>query len=499
MGAGVIEQPNILMLVTDHQLHYRHGWDGGARLLRPGFDRFASNATTFTRAYAVTPLCGPARRSLLNGLYPHNHRNIHNQSESAFAEDVYFRPLEAAGYENFYYGKWHAGPGTAKDFGCEGLCPSFYGNPYITPEYRTYLNELGIERGSHRVDTYFWNESSKAKFKTLFEGATDYFCEYDWCGEPCVGLTESTKESHESFFLSHLACRKLDEIASDPRQRPFHMRVDMWAPHQPYFPTQEYLDMYDPSEILEYGSFRDDLSDKPVCYRKMNRPIADESGNLIVPSIFPWEEWQRILAHAYAQTTMTDDAIIRIVDRLDEVGLADNTVVIWTSDHGDALASHGGMFDKGSFMTEEIVRIPLAIRLPNGQQARPIVDALVNTTDIVPTIMELSGTQLRNEADGTSLVPLCNGKGDQRETMLIESYGQGYRDKQRSRTLVTSRYKYTVYEEDICELYDLENDPYELNNLRDSCSVAGELDEALRDTIEEIGDTDGEEIYRNKQ
>ncbi|MBF9018297.1 MULTISPECIES: sulfatase-like hydrolase/transferase [unclassified Oceanispirochaeta] len=492
------KKTNILMLVSDHQLHYRHGWDGGEGPKRPEFDKFASQGTNFDRAYSVTPLCGPARRSLLTGLYPHNHGNVHNQTESPYDHDIYFNKLADEGYRNYYYGKWHAGPGTALDFGCEGFCPSFYGNPYITKEYKDYLQKENIPKASHRIDNYFWNNSSKEKFKTLHEGKTDYFCEYDWCGEPCVGVTNSPKESHESFFLSYLACQKLEEIAVNGNNEPFHLRVDMWGPHQPYFPTQEYLDMYDPGAIKEYGSFRDNLENKPTCYQKMNRPIADENGNMIIPSVFEWEKWQQILAKAYAQTTMTDEAMGRIVKKLDDLGLGEDTVVIWTSDHGDALASHGGMFDKGSFMTEEIVRIPLAVRFPEKNKYVSDTEALVNTTDIAPTILDLAGTSFSSEIDGESLIPLCSGEKKGRQSMMIENYGQGYRDTQRSRTIVTNQFKYTIYEDDISELYNLKNDPYELNNLRNDKEIVRPLDKRLKDLILEKGDEDGMTIYKRK-
>jgi arylsulfatase A-like enzyme len=455
------ERPNIILLVTDHQLHYRHGWDGGQGPLRPAFNHFAQQGVSFDRAYTVTPLCGPARRSLLCGRFPHYHRNLHNQSESPFIEPTYLDQLQDLGYSSYSFGKWHAGPGTALDHHCEGFSLPGYGNPYTSKAYEQYCKELGLPKAEHKIDTLFWNKDTKKQFPELKEGNTSYQCTGTWCGETAFGITTTQKETHEAFFLAHLACNQLKKLAS--QNKPFHLRVDFWGPHQPYFPTQEYVNLYDPSKINEYGIFRDNLQDKPEIYKNMNQPIASEQGKLIVPSVFPWQQWQELLAKAYAQTTMIDDAALSILKTLDELEMTDNTLVIWTSDHGDALASHGGMFDKGSFMTEETVRIPLALRYPKKLEKGLRCPNLVSNLDIVPTILGCAGSTEKGIFDGQDLFTQIDTPG--RQELLLESYGQGYRDTKRSRTLVTESYKYTRNEDDIDELYNLEKDPYELVNL----------------------------------
>ncbi|MCF7943567.1 MAG: sulfatase-like hydrolase/transferase [Spirochaetia bacterium] len=498
-------KPNILLIVTDHQLHYRHGWnDAGDQSdepgrkssgpIRPHFDSLAREGMLFNRAYAVTPLCGPARRSLLTGLYPHHHRNFHNQSESPFVEDTYLDLLAARGYRNYYYGKWHAGPGTAFDHHCEGFSLPGYGNPYITDEYSAYLKRKELPRAVHRVDHLFWHGDTGNMFPDLFEGADHYLCQSSWCGETALGATVTPKETHECFFLADLACRQLDAIADQKSDQPFHLRVDFWGPHQPYFPTDEYLDLYDPEAIPEYGSFRDDLADKPEIYRNMNHPIADSTGKLIIPSIYTWHQWQIMLAKAFAQTTMVDDAASKIISKLDDLGFRENTIVIWTSDHGDALASHGGQFDKGSFMTEEIIRIPLAVRYPGFVKSGAETAALVNTIDIAPTLLDCAGVEIPQSFDGKSFLPVLAGENQRiRDEMLLETYGQGYRDAKCARTLITDRYKYTYNEDDIDELYDLLEDPYELHNLAEKTTVRNRknsMKSSLQQLMNHFGDPD---------
>lgn len=455
------KQPNILMLVTDHQLYYRHGWDEGLRPLTPYRDRLAAQGVTFTRSYAISPLCSPARRSLLCGQYPHTHRNFHNQSNIPFTSPVYFQLLEQAGYETYFYGKWHAGPGDAHSLGAKGFSLPGYGNPYTTKEYAQYCSQLGLSGAFHSIENVFWNSDTKRHFPLLYEGNDAYQCTGTWCGETAFGITTTDKRSHESFFLAHLAQQELHRLAAE--QKKFHLRVDFWGPHQPYFPTQEYIDLYDPSDISEYGNFQDRLANKPQIYRHMNRPIADEHGNLIIPSVFSWEKWQRLLQIAFAQTTMVDEAIGDILTTVEELGLAENTIVILTSDHGDALASHGGMFDKGSFMTEETIRTPLVVCYPGMIEPNTHCDTLVSTLDIVPTLLDVAQVPKQQELPGSSLLSLLHD--EDRSSLLLESYGQGFRDTKRCRTLITKQYSFTRNEGDVDELYDLQADPYQLKNL----------------------------------
>lgn len=455
------KKPNILVLVTDHQLHYRHGWDGGQKPLTPHRDSLAAQGATFTRSYAISPLCSPARRSLLCGQYPHTHRNFHNQSNIPFTSPTYFQLLQEEGYESYFFGKWHAGPGDAHSLGAKGFSLPGYGNPYTTTKYAQYCRELGLPKASHSIEKLFWNNDTARHFPLLKEGNEAYRCTGTWCGETAFGTTTTDKRTHESFFLAHCAQEQLKQLAD--QKQSFHLRVDFWGPHQPYFPTQEYLDLYNPKDIVEYGSFRDTLFDKPQVYHHMNRPIADEDGNLIIPSVFTWETWQRMLQIAYAQSTMVDAAIGQILDTLDQTGLAENTLVLLTSDHGDALASHGGMFDKGSFMSEETIRTPLVVRYPGKIKPKTLCDTLVSTLDIVPTLLSVAGLPKNEDLPGECLLDLLHSKT--RNSLLLESYGQGFRDTKRCRTLITSTYSYTRNEDDIDELYDLENDPYQLNNL----------------------------------
>lgn len=489
-------KPNILVLVNDHQAYYRHGWDGGVRPQTPNFDRLAAGGIRFDRSYCAMPLCGPSRRTLLTGLFPHNHQNYFNYTNSPYDHDVYLQTLAQNGYRCAYYGKWHAGPGAAGDFGCEGLCNTDYGNPYNTPEYEAYLQKHNLPPARHFVETVFESFVTRREFPTLAAGQ-EYQCTSHWCGEHASGLTLTPKETHESFFLANLACEQLEAYAADQEDgRPFHLRVDFWGPHQPYFPTKEFADLYDPEKITEYGNFGDTLHNKPDYYwHEYHQLLADDNGRAIVPSPLPWSEWQKVVARAYGHITMIDAAGGRILDKLEELGLAENTLVLWTADHGDALGSHGGRFDKGSYLTEEIIRVPLAMRLPGVIPSGRESSAFVSGVDLVPTVLDAAGLDATG-LDGRTLLPLASGATDEwRSSLMVETYGHGFGVVDIGRAILKGSFKFVRYQQHKGELYDLQEDPYELDNLIDDAAysaVVADMEAELQQWLAQTGDRDFE-------
>ena len=462
-----MRKKNILMLVNDHQAYYQHGWNGGVQPMRPNFERIAQAGTSFDRCYAVAPLCVPVRTTLLTGLYPHNHGNVCNDTHAPFNHELIFDPITNAGYTNYYFGKWHAGPGTATDWGPVGFSREDYGNPYISPEYRSYLKQNNLEMPKRVIEEVFYRKDFLIQHPDLVKGNREYISDKFFSGENAVGISLGPKETHESFFLAELACQALQAHKdANENDSPFFMRVDFWGPHHPHFPSREFAELYNPQLIEPYGSFDDDLSGRPANYKQAFRPIGDEAGELQYPNPLSKEQWQLICARAYAHITQVDAAGGKVLDMLEALGLDEDTIVIWTTDHGDALASHGGQWDKGSYMTEEVMRVPLAIKAPGIAQPGSICNALVNTVDIPETLVDFAQTAFTEPIDGRSLVPLCRNPDTAfRKDMLCETYGIGFGNFHKGKMLITHRYKYVWNENDIDELYDLEQDPYELRNL----------------------------------
>ena len=453
-------RPNIVYLLNDHQAYYRHGWDQGPRVARPRFERLAAEGAVFERAYCAAPLCSPARRSMLTGVYPHRHGEIKNDIRHPYDLETYLDTLNHAGYAQYYYGKWHAGEGTAHDHGCEGFNYPSYNNPYTKPEYRAYLERMGLPEPEVLIEKSFDNSGKEG-----VEDGRRYRQSAEWCNEHAAGTLLTPSATHEAFFLANLAREKLAELASSGDDRPFSLRVDFWGPHQPYFPSQEFADLYDPSSIPVYPNYDDSLEDKPAVYLSEGNRRIGKDGKLIRPNPVPWPEWQLILARAYAQITLVDAAAGIVLDALEEFGFAENTMVLWTTDHGDALACHGGHFDKRSYMPEEMIRVPMALRFPGrvapGQHRRE----LVNNVDVGPTILDAAGAKFPHEPDGRSLLGLVGdgASSSWRTSVVTETFGHA--EDVVGRALVRDRYKYVWYSGFGEELYDLVVDPYEMHNL----------------------------------
>jgi len=466
-------KPNVLLLFNDHQAYYRHGWDGGVRPQRPHHERLAAEGVRFDRAYSPCPLCTPARRSLMTGLLAHNHGflTLGIEPDEPPGESVY-RRMAAAGYRLSYFGKWHTGPGIAADEGCAGFSMPGYGNPYLAPEYKEYVRSRGLDEASFDVK-YVVHEGDEERKPPLGPG---YRCPWKNFTPHISGVLEQDDDAHECNFVANLAIDELRRIAADEARSPFFMSVHFWGPHMPYLASQRFVDLYDPATIQPYGSFEDDLGGKPRVYRtEFNKPMSRD-GRLVVPNPVPWDEWRTILRHCYAQISMVDDAGGRILDALAELGLSDDTLVIWTTDHGDALASHGGHYDKNAYLTEEVLRVPMAMRLPGQIPAGRVSSDLVSLIDIPATILDAAGTSFERPVDGASLLGLASGQPARawRQDVMCETFGH-HGERVVGRSLVTERYKYNAYrylDADAVEseLYDLRDDPYELRNLRSSAN-----------------------------
>jgi arylsulfatase A-like enzyme len=272
------------------------------------------------------------------------------------------------------------------------------------------------------------------------------------------------KETHEAYFLANLACEQLEKISKSKDNKPFNMSIHFWGPHQPFYATQEFVELYDPQQIPEYPNFRDDLETKPKIYKyEPNYPL-NEKGRLIQPNPLPWKSWQEVLSFKYAQTTLIDHAGGLILDTLEKLELDHNTLVIWTTDHGDSVASHGGHFDKDCFMPEEMIKIPMVMKYSNIIPAGQKCDKLVSLIDLAPTILDIAGTKFNEPIDGQTLIPLCiNPNIEWREDLMVEMHGHIHLHL--GRAIIYNHYKYIWNYRDLDELYDLKEDPYEMNNL----------------------------------
>jgi arylsulfatase A-like enzyme len=443
-------KPNILLLVTDQQR-----WDtvsayGLNEICRtPHIDALARRGIRFDNAFTPTAICSPARASLYTGLYPHKHGVTGNGlclREGVRGINHY---LAEAGYRCGYAGKWHvdeergpsdlgfvgqdfmgyAFPGSGLLPGLQFGLPPKRGNPY-----KTYLEERGFDLPtvSHR-----------------FVGTNP-----DNQAQEMFALHEGPVESCIEYFVAEETIRLIDE--SQNEEEPFFIWANFWGPHTPCLVPEPYFSMYNPNNILEHPSYGETFENKP--YRQQ---IIERMWGL---GDYGWRGFQEIAARYYGHCTLIDDMVGRIVGHLEQLGLADNTVVIFTSDHGDCLGAHK-LIEKGEFMYDEIYRIPLVVAHPDCQQPGRVNDDFVYLHELTASFIDMAGLTVPEDLDGRSLLPamLGNHTPNGREEVYCVFYRHFTEANQRM--VRTRTHQFTFNSADQGELYDLVADPYQLNNV----------------------------------
>jgi len=353
------------------------------------------------------------------------------------AERLISQELIEAGYNCGYSGKWHCGerklPST---FGFQGMDIPNYGHPYHRDEpggkrFERYL-------ASHGLD---WPEPGS------------YIAR--WGG----GTMDAPPEACEPCFVSNHALEMLAELDEQRRANgnPFFLFVSFWGPHHPCFIPEPYASMYNPDRVLLPPSLKEDLSHKP----RVQRRHLDSN---FYPGCNELNEnaWRRLMAAYWGYCTFIDHEIGRILAHLEQLGIYDNTVVLFSSDHGDMQGGHG-LYDKGPFMYEELYHIPLIVRAPGKRPGAPVCHNLVSNMDLASTVLDWAGIPIPSNHDGRSLVSLLkNTTASWPDDIVCEYHGGRFLCTQRM--IRWDRFKYIFNANDFDELYDLQRDPFEMHN-----------------------------------
>ena len=434
------KKPNVLYIMTDQQRFDSLGCSGRSICKTPNLDELANKGVRFDNAYSVCGLCSPARASMLTGMYPHNHRMWNNNDMMQWAvrnlpDDVRLisQDLIDAGYNCGYVGKWHCGieklPST---YGFVGMDVPGYGNPYKTKEYAEYIAEHGLK--------------PPEPVEVIVDRAYG-------------GTLSGPVEACIPHFIAEYAIdlmKKFNEERKDSG-KPFMMFVSFWGPHHPCFIPEPYASMYEPQDVELWPNVDDDLSGKP---RSMKRFSAFYPHLREVSK----EQLRRLIAKYWGFCTFIDYEIGRLLEALEEMGIADETAVLFSSDHGDLTGAHGRLWDKGPFMYEETYHIPLIIRIPWLDTKGAVCQKFVSNMDLATTVLDIAGLPIPGYHDARSLLPLvADPESNWRDDIMCEFHGHRYLYSQRM--VRWDRYKYIFNPSDYDELYDLANDPYEMNNL----------------------------------
>lgn len=433
------KRPNILWIGFDQFRPDAIGCYGNRICQTPNLDRLAGQGVRFSNAYTTCCLCSPARASMLTGKFAFKHGMgtncdlYHSMSpELLHPEMLLHRRLIALGYQTGFVGKWHVGTKKGADaYGFEGLGPAGYGGIEKHPEFLKYLKDANLSFGAVKNPIF-----GNAKDKTLLGGEWD-------------GPVETTP----AYFVAERTIGLLNRYARE--EKPFFLDCQFWGPHPAYLPSREFLGRHDRTALKPWVNWDDDLKGKPASVARFRAEFYRQ-----LPK--DWSGWRELVGLYYDYITMFDQQLGRILNRLQELGLAENTIVVVAADHGDMIGSHG-LFDKG-FMYQEAYRIPMIVRWPDRCKKPAVSDELVYNMDIFPTILDAIG-QPDPTLDGKSFLATLDGKPlpTSRDAIYLEFHGIRYLYSQRA--LVTrDGYKYIFNAGDFDEFYDLNKDPGELIN-----------------------------------
>ena len=405
--------PNLLFVLPD-QLGAR--WlpqYGNAHVKTPRLNQFARESAVFERAMSTSPICTPYRGCLLSGRYPSQTGVRHNGD--AFPREIpsLAQRLNDAGYATHYIGKWHLGGQPQR-------------NRRVEPDERAgFQHFIGWE--SHHVDHYAG---------LIWHGAED---------EP------REMPGHETDALTDIALEQLECAAQG--NHPFFVMVSYQAPHPPCSPPTEYREIYAGVDLL-------------------TEPNADRNAWYRMPQWGADYDVAEFRERYFGEISHLDAAFGRLLDGLDSLGIGDETLVVFTSDHGEMAGAHG-QFSKG-VMQAESLHVPLMMRSPGQREGRQIKTA-ASTVDLLPTLLDYADAASDTDDEGVSLRPWIEGADDDEARIVISEFQDFCAVDGRWKLITNGR---TL---EAAALYDMVDDPYELQNRAGCVAEAETKDRLLRE------------------
>jgi len=413
---------NILFIMSDQQRADALSCAGNPVVKTPHIDSIAESGVRFTNGYVQCPQCMPSRASLLNGRYPSVHRVRYNRTAYLEYEEpnTIGNVLKRQGYKTGCFGKMHIQSNTSFNLGF-GDSPE---DNFETGDYGKFINE---KIGKNPI-----NEGMKQPH---------------WTGK----MECAAELSHESVCTD-----KTIEFMEKNQYEPFLIWLSYYGPHPPYTAPDPYYEMYPRDEMPLPPKPPEGIEDD---FGKVHASLVKSKKN----SDMTDDDWRYLYSQYYGLCAHIDDCVARALEKLDELGLAESTMVVYTADHGDIFGEHGGMFSKGRFMFDATTKVPFIVRIPGVTKPGTVCEALVQSIDLVPTMMEWAGAEIPPGVQGKSLMPLLRGEKEQIHDAVFCEGGPGSHD--RMNMMRTKKYKYVYYTNKGEELFDMENDPGEFANL----------------------------------
>lgn len=491
--------PNILLITSDQQ-----SWNAischDSTIKTPNLDRLVKAGISFERAYTCNPVSTPTRASIITGMYPSQHGAYALGTKLMENVPTIGDYLNEIGYDTYLIGKAHFMPlaGNADyptlegypvlqdlDFWKEFHGP-FYGfnhvdlarnhgdEGHVGQHYALWMMEKLKSQGRDPME---WQNWFRAPFINGIDINESMQSVIDLYGAKCPkaqrGLWNCPEEYHLNAWIADVSKKRIDDAVEN--NKPFFIWSSFFDPHPPYLVPEPWDKMYNPDEMTLPFVPENDMDDMPYHYR-MTQTNDNKWGKEFVED---GEEVHGFFSHTsvseaqakknkalyYGMVSMMDKYIGKILDYLDEKNLTDNTIIIFTTDHGNHIGSHG-LHYKGGFVFEEDVRIPFIASWKNHFPENKKTDALISVVDMTPTILSLIGMEkLPLTMSGIDMSDVFTGKKDSlRESVIVENHFQ--RTKFYQKSYITDRYKIVWYmNSDEGELFDLQEDPHEYNNL----------------------------------
>lgn len=465
------KRPNILLITSDQQ-HWNTLGCLNPEISTPNLDRLASQGTIFPRAYCPNPTCTPTRASIITGMYPSQHGAY--SLGTKLPEDVHTvgEDFQAAGYRTALVGKAHFQPlcSTEKYPSLEsypimqdlefwkGFSGPFYGfdhvelarnhtdEAHVGQHYAIWLEEKGCSNWRDYFRPPTGNNSSQRR-KWLIPEEFHYDA---WIAERTNAMLESYQKNDEPFFLW----------------------ASFFDPHPDYLAPEPWDTMYDPEKIAVPSIVPEEHDKNPAHFGMTQEPNPDfgpwkKTGWTLhgyLSHLHDRSELARDVAVYYGMVSLMDKYIGRILDRLEELGIADNTLVVFTTDHGHFFGQHG-LVAKGAFHYEDMIKVPFIARYPGVIPEGAESAAMQTLVDLAPTFLSVAGIDIPGVMTGVDQSAVWRGEDEAvRDHIIVENRHEP--DTIHLKTYVDSRYKLTVYyNQPYGDLFDLESDPGELNNL----------------------------------
>ena len=459
------QSPNVLFILSDQHNAKVLGHKGQPDVQTPNLDRMASEGVRFDNAITQNPICTPSRVSWLSGQYCHNHGYYGLSGPNPAGLPTVLGHFRRAGYRTSAIGKIHC-----PENWVEADSDVFYetcdrGTSGGSREYVDYLDDKGL---IDLEDHIALNE-----FGALGRQSVD--------GRPSMVSYEDGQEGW--------SVRKAMEFmgACSREGVPFFAHISLPKPHQCYTPAKEFWDLYDEAELTLPANAEYDMKDKAPHLRQMAEHWRTAKWQLFEPKTFEAGRLRKL--HGYlGSVSHVDHAVGELLDWLDSSGLTENTIVVYSSDHGDYACEHGIMEKAPGICSDAITRIPMIWRYPGKFKTGHVSEEIVETVDLVNTLCALASLEAMETADGLDISHLLRGETGAVRTVGVTEFAW-------SKSLRKGPYRLVYYPREMFadeyphgfgELYDLEEDPWEMHNLffdANNADIISELQRELMDWL----------------